>query len=441
LDILSGRGSKAKAAANIFVMWVVVNAFFQFLSDGLKWREDRQMRAWLLGPLNNLLIAGTFIRWFTGRVTGETFGLAVSPAVQIFDEIDKMITKGTQIAGDIGDPYSDVSLEDVIAMLEYMAKGVGMATGVPTPYLVQVEKAIREGKPINILYSDWALSDDNQSDSEKAEDEIAKLGTDKEQTEQEEELGRIPDVYGMNDLETKLASIYKSVLPTKIKSDEPLVKSWAEKETAWNEYAILPNVPLKDLIKYDSDGENIVEWYKQYQERQTITNLPDLITFDKLFPNATKGNISKREYELLIGYLDSTNKTTYLKQHPELNIDPQDQYLKDNAKQNALLALWGDAKLYTKEAYDALMVMVEELDIPNNALPKGIPPAQIADDYFKYYSANSDAEKDNIRRRNPVLDAWGNFTGIWSVTQTGTNQAKANAILKEMRDGTFEWEK
>jgi len=63
----------------------------------------------------------------------------------------------------------------------------------------------------------------------------------------------------------------------------------------------------------------------------------------------------------------------FLGEHPELEIDPRDQWLRDNPKQNAQLALWGQAKPMSLEAYDLMADMARELDVPDNAIPEYMP--------------------------------------------------------------------
>jgi len=47
----------------------------------------------------------------------------------------------------------------MVSALENFAKTSGEALGVPTPYLIQLEKAIRKGQPENIIFSEYAVGD------------------------------------------------------------------------------------------------------------------------------------------------------------------------------------------------------------------------------------------------------------------------------------------
>jgi hypothetical protein len=157
----------------------------------------------------------------------------------------------------------------------------------------------------------------------------------------------------------------------------------------------MPDVALKDLIKYDSNGENIFDWYTQWQDRQKITNLADLKDFDKLYPNAYKGNISKREYELVTGYFNSEDKEAYIKDNPEMNTVLQDQYLKDNPDDNALLFIWGETELMSYEAYQKAQTLMDELDIPDSALSFDLPSDEAYKKYFEYTGKMAEYGKES----------------------------------------------
>ena len=400
--IIEGRESKIKAISNLFILWVVLPALFQFMSDGFRWRKDRQLQAWLLGPVNNLLVFGSIAQNLYGRIAGENYDYEPSPVLQIFEDIGNAISKANQIKGDVENPYTNPSWDDVIAMLEYAAKGIGMATGFPTPYLVQVEKAIRSGTPINLIYTEWALKDDDPDNNTKAEDAIAQLGEEKEQTEEEIAAGRVADIHDMNELENRFSSIYNSVLPSKIKSDNALVMSWAEKEDIYNEVMTIPNASLKDLIKYDSNNENIFDYYIQWQDRQKITNLADLKDFDKLYPYAYKGNISKREYELVTNYFNAKDRDAYLDKHSELNNDLRDEYLKNNPKDNALLAIWEGTELLSLDAYKEAQKLMGELDIPDKAVEFELPNEDAFTKWFDYIEGMAGFGKSNTSAKSSV---------------------------------------
>ena len=44
-------------------------------------------------------------------------------------------------------------------MIEYYGKAAGQLTGIPTPYLIQTERAIRKGKPKELIFSPYSLGE------------------------------------------------------------------------------------------------------------------------------------------------------------------------------------------------------------------------------------------------------------------------------------------
>jgi hypothetical protein len=144
------------------------------------------------------------------------------------------------------------------------------------------------------------------------------------------------------------------------------------------------NKPLTSLNNDPERGDTWREFYNQWQERQKITDADKLKEFDQKYKNASDGNITKRQYALLEAYykLDEKEQRQFLKANPELN-NPRDAWLKSHPTENAKLALFGQATVLTQSAYDQVLKMARELDIPDNALPN-LPPKDIATDFFSY---------------------------------------------------------
>jgi hypothetical protein len=367
-------------------------------------------------------VFGSLAQSAVGWVSGENYDYSPSPVLQITDDIQAAISKAGKLIRDGKDPFTDISIDDVIAMLEYAAKGIGMATGIPTPYLVQVEKALRSGEPINLLYSEWALKDASPDAETKAESEIEKLGKTIEQTPEEIAEGKATKLYTTSALNTKLSSFYSNVLPSTIKSDNAIIMSWAAKETAWQTAGAIPNTELKNLLNFDSDGENVIDYYDQWKRREKITNLADLKDFDSLNPNAYKGNISRQQYNLLIQYSKLTGKakTDFLEAHPELSSNLREDYLTAHPQENALLALWEQADVFTEKAYNALRQLQDKLDIPDAALSSKIPTKDVSKSYFDWSDAvnqygTSSAEAKLIRLNDTKLEEWGEENLNWTL--------------------------
>ncbi len=100
--------------------------------------------------------------------------------------------------------------------------------------------------------------------------------------------------------------------------------------------------------------------------------------FDKENAKAELGNMSQRQYVLLGEYwaiTDKKEKAQFIKDHPEISINPRVAYLETHPKENAQLAVWGQATILTQEAFNEFKRLVKEYDIPDSALPElTLPP-------------------------------------------------------------------
>jgi len=389
-----GRGSRAKAAGTILLAWVLLPMMFQFIADAFQWKPERQARAGILGPLNFILIGGQLVQSIWGWLTDQPFDYQVSPVAQTADDLRNIFLKAKKLIGQGQDPYKDISLDDVAALVEYLAKAAGQVTGWPTPYLVQVEKGIRtklqEGEDINIkdfLFSQWALKPPAQNAEQKVEDLNLRLGEIKEGQEDKPLSERELNLYTTIDWFRDIGNVYSNVLPQDVLKDPAASKeskAWAEYEIAHSKADILPNVALYKINTEDND-DTIVQYYQQWKARERIDSLAQLKEFDKLYPKAYLGNVSRQQYEMLVKYLESDDKDAFLDSHPELRINPRDEWLKGNPVDNAILAIGGQAKILTHEAYNELKKLIKEFDIPDNAIPDfTLPPEGSVENYFKY---------------------------------------------------------
>jgi hypothetical protein len=167
---------------------------------------------------------------------------------------------------------------------------------------------------------------------------------------------------------------------------------------------------LTSLNTDPTKGDTYRELYNQWQARSKLTDQASIDEFDKdtYTKDAYKGNFSSRELDLLNQYSQSTDKKQFLKDHPELTLNPREEWLKAHPEDNARLAIWGQAKVLTQAAYDKAQQMIKDLDIPDNAVADYLPPKEIAKPYFDYeakageFGANS-AEARLIRVNNPGL--------------------------------------
>jgi hypothetical protein len=214
-----------------------------------------------------------------------------------------------------------------------------------------------------------------------------------------------------------------------------------------------------------TDKKNVPDKVRSVAEAKDVKRITEVkpgtplyqIDSDSLDKYKIDKRISQNEYVLLKQYNSletQKEKDAFLKEHSELSVNPREDYLIKNPKENAKLALWGQAKVYTKEAYDQVINMAKELDIPYNALV-GLPSEQISEQYFTVKDSRRDEmlkgdmtseladkwveycnlydEKPtyayNYRDDNPDLYQWGIDIGIWKELETATSSSTSRSSL------------
>ena len=131
---------------------------FQFVSDAFHWKKEHQARVAVLGPLNFILIAGQLSQTMWGWITDESFAYQPSP---VFDSIDEMrwALQGTANLIKQGeDPTREIDTDYLVKTIEHYAEGIGQLTGMPTPYAVQIERAIRNADLRQMVFSEYVLN-------------------------------------------------------------------------------------------------------------------------------------------------------------------------------------------------------------------------------------------------------------------------------------------
>ncbi len=216
---------------------------------------------------------------------------------------------------------------------------------------------------------------------EKASDAEAKLGLAIEEKDKPFSI-EDADIYDMKNLNTDLGRILKGVSSEDITQKNgysALAEAWVEKEGSERVWETLPNVPLYKINADPNKGDTFEEYYNQWR-------LPEDVRQD--YEHAYLGNFSRRQLDLLREYhsLDSKpKKDAFLEAHPELTLNPRDEWLKENPEDNAKLSLWGQAKILSLEAYNEVKKLAKELDVPDNAIPSfTLPPEGSVENYFKY---------------------------------------------------------
>ncbi len=186
----------------------------------------------------------------------------------------------------------------------------------------------------------------------------------------------------------------------------------------------LDTLPSDRLVNLNEDpnviGEpTFTDYYDMWQDREKLVTAGDeaeitiegktfkgedaVEAFDKdeRTKNAHRGNFSQRQFALLNQYWSITNKkeqADFLEEHKaEIGVNPRQDWLRKHPKENAELAIWGQAKVLTKEAYDHFNTLAKQLDIPDNAVPELLlPPETSIDTHFTYEEMVSEGTHGSV---------------------------------------------
>jgi len=185
-------------------------------------------------------------------------------------------------------------------------------------------------------------------------------------------------IYDVADFWADTASQFRGVDPatlTASKGFPEYVRSIATALQIIDQLEMLPNKKLTSLNADPEKGTTFMQYYQMWQDRQKIVASGDtekLKAFDadERTRNAYLGNITQAQYALLVEYhsLPEVEKADFLGRHPELYINPREEWLRTHPQENALLALWGKADIYSPEAQSKVSTLTHSLDIPENAL-------------------------------------------------------------------------
>ncbi len=220
-------------------------------------------------------------------------------------------------------------------------------------------------------------------------------------------------VYDVRDFWADTSSRFAGVDPetlTEAKGYPAYIKAIAEARLVKEQLESYPNDKIHNL--------NPV-YHRMWIDRQAIVASGDevrLEEFDKheRTTNAHLGNYSQKVFASLVEYnsiVDEAKRKEYLEAHPELSVNPRQEWLKNHPQENALLAVWGQADVLTQAAYDETLRLANEFGIPDSALAEYLPPAGVAQAYFEYeeliteFSANA-WEAQLLGAENPELFEW-----------------------------------
>lgn len=171
-----GRGSRAKNLSNLALIWVIMPMLFNWIADAFQWKKKHQLVSITLGPFSYMPIAGKLIYNTALALVGEAYGTQLSP----MQTVPERIKRATHTVGKMfrasKDPTKDITNEDVIKLAEQFGEVVGYTFGLPTPYLIQAEKAIRKQvapKPQEII--DKLKKATNNEEIEKLQKQLEEI--------------------------------------------------------------------------------------------------------------------------------------------------------------------------------------------------------------------------------------------------------------------------
>lgn len=208
-----------------------------------------------------------------------------------------------------------------------------------------------------------------------------------------------PDIYSMKNLHTDFSNLLEVVKPGDIEGTEgldPLAVSFATVRQIEKDISGILNKNIYQIKPDMKEGVTFNDYYTAWKQGLIKDEFLDAI--------------GRRDAELLNQYnqLDKSGKEQFLKDHPEITINPRNEWLKSNPKENALLAVWGQAKILTKEAYTEFQNLIKTLDIPDNGLPEmTLPPAESMNDYFKYLDVVDKRSAGSWEAQLLMIDAPG----------------------------------
>jgi len=201
------------------------------------------------------------------------------------------------------------------------------------------------------------------------------------------------DYFRTNNLYGKVTSVLSDVTIEEInkrKGYPPLIKVIIEARDLKREVDLLPNHSPASL-----DAEKYEDYYRQWGDREvlvaeggdavwtieelvggryktkTVTGEDAVKAFDRKYPQAELGNMTSKQYALLDQYwkLGPEEQTQFLLENPEIGVNPKTDYLLTHPKENAQLAVWGQAKVLSIEAYNESKSLIQQYDIPETAAP------------------------------------------------------------------------
>ena len=209
--------------------------------------------------------------------------------------------------------------------------------------------------------------------------------------------GLIEPRYDTADFWADTSPQFSGVDPATLTEDKGFpdyIRALVEAKLIKEKLSIIPNEKLVKLNADPDKGTTFAQYYRMWKEREKIVASGDekkLAEFDKneRTRNAHLGNFSQRQFALLNEFWATTDKikqAEFLEEHEaEIGTNMRDDYLRRHPKENAQMAVWGQANILSQEAYAEVQRLMNVLDIPDKAIPLNtMPPKESVETHFAY---------------------------------------------------------
>ena len=199
----------------------------------------------------------------------------------------------------------------------------------------------------------------------------------------------LEDIYDTSDFYSDISRRVSGMKPEDVKPRygiPELARSVIQAKAVKEVYEERPSDRLTDINADIAKGDTYENYYLQWQEYLKQTTDKEKAAFKEKCPKYYMGNFSHQMLVLLSEYhsLDKIGQDQFLKDHPEIKQNPRIEWLKAHPEENALLAFWGQAKMFTLAAYEGVNELITKLDMPYKAVEYIMPPIDSKENYFKY---------------------------------------------------------
>uniref|UniRef100_A0A6H1ZIT9 Large polyvalent protein associated domain-containing protein n=1 Tax=viral metagenome TaxID=1070528 RepID=A0A6H1ZIT9_9ZZZZ len=248
------------------------------------------------------------------------------------------------------------------------------------------------GKKQDEVYNSMTLT---PAEKRKLVDEIDKLKTEISRRALDLFIGGEPQIlqFQLSEAENRLGELIDDVPILSL--DEPNTYDMRKLSADYNN--LLEAVKIKDIEGMKNIPKTAFAWLEKEESEKIQLSFVNTPIY-KIDTDKELNLLTKRQRELFLEYnsLSDKDKDAFLKKHPELEVNPREEWLIANPIDNARLAVWGQAKIMTREAYNEAKRLIKALDIPDSAMPDfSLPPEGSIENYFEYqdivaeFSANS----------------------------------------------------